>query len=500
MLEAKVHSQLRDFSRFHREQEWIHQLTMGRMIARGLRLKSSTIIQTGVNHKYYYLSYLIPALLSPYAVVIVIEESSLLKFIFEECIFIQKYIDYHKKILNDYPKNKELELEKPTLYIVDTQTWLEKIVKDKAIDNLTTIIVKGENLIEIIYQYLTLTISYSQLLSMIENLDFSLQDLLREKLANLLQLIYSHPPNPYDSYLLEKQEKNLIKDILTYGKTDNKLLTDFLSSLFSQEKYIHYFIINRSQGSFSLKATPLELKSIMEEKWLEQNLIIIADYLEPEKIPLDYGNYLGLKLKDFTCLKFSPNPQGKILKIYFPDNFPFPNNPNFATKVNQEILALISGIKINHCPIIVIIDDVPLQGQITASLAANFGSRVKLKTTDLTLNSILVCDTDFLLTYQDALLSPQLVIMATLPLPSLENPIISAKVSYFKSQKKDWFRLYLLPIAIKNLQRITISLRQNQGVLALLDNRVNYRIYGGQILQALEPYGKINYLDLDWIN
>lgn len=498
MLEAKVHSQLRDFSRLHSEQEWIHQLTMGRMIARGLRLQSSTIIQTGVNHKHYYLSYLIPALLSPDSVVIVVEENSLLEYIFEECISIQKYINYHKKILNYYPKNKELE--KPTLYIVDTKTWLERIFKDEAIDYLTTIIVKGENLIETTYQYLTLTISYSQLLSMIEDLDFSHQDLIRGKLANLLQLIYSHPPNPYDSYLLEKQEKNLIKDILIHSQSNNKLLIDFLSSLFLQEKYIHYFIINRSQGSFLLKATPLELKSIMEEKWLDQNLIIIADYLEPEKVPLDYGNHLGLKLKDFTCLKFSPNPQGKILKIYFPDNFPFPNNPSFATKVNQEILALISGIKINHCPIIVIIDDVPLQGQITASLAANFGSRVKLKTTDLALNSILVCDTDFWLNYQDTLLSTQLVIMATLPLPSLENPIISAKVSYFKSQKKDWFRLYLLPIAIKNLQRISISLRQNQGVLALLDNRVNYRIYGRQILQALEPYGKINYLDLDWIN
>lgn len=130
-----------------------------------------------------------------------------------------------KKILNYYPKNKELE--KPTLYIVDTKTWLERIFKDEAIDHLTTIIVKGENLIETTYEYLTLTISYSQLLSMIEDLDFSHQDLIRGKLANLLQLIYSHPPNPYDSYLLEKQEKNLIKDILIHSQSNNKLLIDF---------------------------------------------------------------------------------------------------------------------------------------------------------------------------------------------------------------------------------------------------------------------------------
>lgn len=95
---------------------------------------------------------------------------------------------------------------------------------------------------------------------MIEDLDFSHQDLIRGKLANLLQLIYSHPPNPYDSYLLEKQEKNLIKDILIHSQSNNKLLIDFLSSLFSQEKYIHYFIINRSQGSFFIESYTFRVK------------------------------------------------------------------------------------------------------------------------------------------------------------------------------------------------------------------------------------------------
>jgi ATP-dependent DNA helicase DinG len=31
--------------------------------------------------------------------------------------------------------------------------------------------------------------------------------------------------------------------------------------------------------------------------------------------------------------------------------------------------------------------------------------------------------------------------------------------------------------------------------VAVLDNRVNARSYGRQILSALEPYAKVNYLD-----
>ena len=96
--------------------------------------------------------------------------------------------------------------------------------------------------------------------------------------------------------------------------------------------------------------------------------------------------------------------------------------------------------------------------------------------------------------------SPQLLIIPTLPIPSLENPLISAQVTYYKNNKKDWFRLFLLPYTIKILQQAITSIRKHDGVLALLDNRVNNRSYGTKILQALEPYGKINYLDLDWLN
>lgn len=505
MLEAKVHSKLREFARFQNNLDWIHQLTMGRMVARGLRLKSSTIIQTGTNHDQYYFSYLIPALLSVDSLLLIVSEKIIDKLINYQVPFLKEYLNCDKKIITSFPKSEQKirqDKKESVLYIINFETWFNYIFSQENKQQFTTIIVNGEEFIDTINQYLTITISDSSLASIISQVPLNEQDLLKDKLATLVKSIHSHPLNPDNSYLLDNEEIILIKEILSdiNKKQISSNLANFLESLSEQEKYIHYFIIDREKNSFILKASPLELKSDIKNRWQEQTLIIIANYLEPEKQPVDYGNYLGLNLDKFVCLKFSPNPQSKILNIYFPDSFPFPNNPNFAPRVNQEILALISGIKINHNPIIVIIDDVPLQGQITTNLAANFGSRVKLKTSDIRENNILVCDTNFYLKNQEILPFPQLLIMATLPLPSLENPLVSAQVTYFKNKKKDWFRLYLLPIAIKNLQQVTFSLRQNQGVLALLDNRVNYRSYGTKILQALEPYGKINYLDLDWLN
>ena len=56
--------------------------------------------------------------------------------------------------------------------------------------------------------------------------------------------------------------------------------------------------------------------------------------------------------------------------------------------MNQEILGLVSAIKVNHHPIVIIINDLPLQGQITTNLAANFGSRVKLNNLQISHNDI----------------------------------------------------------------------------------------------------------------
>jgi ATP-dependent DNA helicase DinG len=82
-----------------------------------------------------------------------------------------------------------------------------------------------------------------------------------------------------------------------------------------------------------------------------------------------------------------------------------------------------------------------------------------------------------------------------LPLPSLENPLVAGRVDYYKRSHQDWFRLYLLPTALNELQRAIAPVRESQGIVALLDTRVVNRSYGTQVLAALSPLARINYLD-----
>ena len=120
---------------------------------------------------------------------------------------------------------------------------------------------------------------------------------------------------------------------------------------------------------------------------------------------------------------------------------------------------------------------------------------VRVEQTDLAEDGILVSGWEFWRSCQDILPTPQLLVIATLPFPSTENPLVAARVNNYKNRRQDWFRNYMLPVALRELQRAVLPLRNLQGVVALLDNRVNHRSYGNIILAALEPFARINYID-----
>ena len=86
--------------------------------------------------------------------------------------------------------------------------------------------------------------------------------------------------------------------------------------------------------------------------------------------------------------------------------------------------------------------------------------------------------------------------IATLPIPSLEDPLVAAKVGFYKQQRQDWFRLYLLPTGLRILHRAIDPIRSSQGIVAIFDNRIDRRIYGQQVLASLQPMVRINYREL----
>ncbi|NJK28263.1 MAG: hypothetical protein HC925_06965 [Coleofasciculaceae cyanobacterium SM2_3_26] len=104
---------------------------------------------------------------------------------------------------------------------------------------------------------------------------------------------------------------------------------------------------------------------------------------------------------------------------------------------------------------------------------------------------ILVTGWRFWREHQASLPAPDLLAICTLPIPSLEHPLVASRVGYYRRQHLNWFSLYLLPTAISELQRAIAPVRRCQGKVVLLDNRLLHRSYGRQILDALRPMQRL---------
>ena len=143
---------------------------------------------------------------------------------------------------------------------------------------------------------------------------------------------------------------------------------------------------------------------------------------------------------------------------------------------------------------VVLLNDEAMRQRLTSELAGEFGSRVIHEATGPEANGVICCRWDWWLHHQDQLPLPEQLIVALLPLASLESPLTAARVEALKRQGRDWFRELLLPEALSQLAPAVAPLRRNGGRLAILDGRVRARSWGEQVLAALQPWTPLQRL------
>ncbi|PHM08863.1 helicase C-terminal domain-containing protein, partial [Nostoc sp. 'Peltigera malacea cyanobiont' DB3992] len=329
---------------------------------------------------------------------------------------------------------------------------------------------------------------------------------IREARIQLTHKLFQHPANPYHCYLISQPEIEILSHL--YLALDQVNLPDKWKNFWQQFQTLDenlsppaspappplfWATIAHRQGLFSLHYVPMELGQILSPIWQRQPVVLIGSAIEPETEAPLFHQRLGLD--DLTCLKFSSESQAEAIQLYVPYKLPLPNTPEFQAAFIHKVRTLVCLSATAPGLTVVLVGDVPLKAQVAAILASEFGSRVQVEKTCLDENGILISGWEFWREHQRVLPAPHLLIIATLPLPSLENPLVAGRVAFYKRSHQDWFRLYLLPAALNELQRAIAPVRESQGIVALLDSRVVNRSYGAQILAALSPLARINYLD-----
>ena len=495
MIEVEVHASLRDLLREQGDRNFPHHLTMARLIARAIRLGRPALMQTGSSVSRYCLSYLMPILLGDWPVIIVTPSVTQQYLLEQEIPPLQQWLGTNKKVrIGDrWEEQDQLLLTSPNIWLRDR---LEK--QEKFPHNIPIIIDRADDLEEWAREILSISITaqdWSELLNSVPH--FS--ELIRNTRVKLTKSIFARPENPYSNYVLLDSELKILS-YLCELLNEKKLLTPKFSLFWqqiSQKSIISWISRDRSLGLFTIHLAPADVGTKLQPIWHQQPVVIIGSFLDIEASAPIYRQQLGLD-SEMLSLKFTPNRQNDHIQLYLPDRFPLPNTPNFQSALIKQVLLLVSLSSGIDQLVVIIVDDIPLQGQVGSALAAKAGSRVQVEKTAIANNSVVICGWSFWKMHQQELPIPGLLIIATLPIPSLENPLVANRVAYHKRQRQDWFRLYLLPTALKILERAVVPLRESQGIVALLDNRVNFRSYGKTILSTLEPCARINYIDPTW--
>jgi len=518
VIEVEVHQKLRAFLRERGQPCWPHHLTMARLVARALRLGRSALIQTGVPPLGVYgrhrLSYLAPALVWQEAAVVVAEPAVQQRLLMVEVPQLRQWLDVRKPIqIGDRWPSQGFQ----GLLITSPQAWLADRLGDQSAfpAGVPTLIDGVDDLENWAFEQLRADLTAACWRDLILALP-ACADRIRDLQAALAREIFHRPANPYQRHLLEETEQNLL--LILFGELLAELRNDLMAgpepllmlppawqrfwqrfdSGGSRDERLVWATVDREHGQFALHCAPVEISAHLAPVWPQQPVVLMGTALEVETEALLFRQRIGLG--STTCLKFNPDRQHEAIQLYLPDGLPMPNTPHYQPVLLQEVNTLLH---ISHTVpgfTVLLVGDVPLKAQLGSALAAEFGSRVQVETTGLDDNGVLVTGWQFWQEHQAVLPMPRLMVIATLPIPSLEDPIVAGRVAHYKRLKQDWFRLYLLPDALSKLQRAIAPVRESQGVVALLDNRVLRRSYGQQVLAAMSPLARINYLSPDLLS
>jgi ATP-dependent DNA helicase DinG len=501
-LEVTTHTILRDLLRQQQSvANWNHQLTMARLVARALRLSTSALIQTGIaTHRQtgkYRLSYLIPALLWHEAVIIAIPTQFQAQLLATELPQLQQWLGTATPVYcGDEPPPSGFT----GLWLIDPRSWLRlHLQHPDSVSGIPTIVDGADDLETWARELLTVRLDSSDWDTLRTLQPATVWECVLEVKIQLLAALWQRPSNPYNCYLLEPEDLALVESL-------GKLIEQQLPA--SWQKFYQEFSqpidclvwaqIDRLRGTFALAITPTDLVAKLAPIWQRQASILITSAVDLTAKAIGYRQELGLG--EMTSVKFPLDRQTDRFKLYIPRWMPMPNTSKFQPVLVAEIQHLLHLINGRPKFVVILIQDTPLKAQLAAILAAEWGRRVQVDRLDLDESNILVCGWDFWQQHQDDLPTPQLTIVATLPIPSLEDPLVAAKVSFYKQQRQDWFRLYLLPTGLRILHRAIAPMRSDRGIVAIFDNRIDRRIYGQQVLASLSPAIRINYPDLSWLD
>lgn len=473
MLEARAHEQLKDLLRSEGRQVWPHHLSLSRLVARSLRRADHTLVRLAPgSDPSWWLGLLVPLALGDTPAALVVSNALRQRLLQVELPRLAAAgLGMPCGEGPDPPAQVRLWLLSHTELIA---LWQQQRLGDRHL-----------------------------LIPEVELLDSQLREALEVVIepAHWDALRRAHPAA--ETSLLELHER-LSRQVLRHPAGGQRLvpisaeeeapLRQLLALLHGlPEPWPRWLEARQGWASWArqqpgllrwqLHRQPLEPLQVLQELLVGRGAVLVGE-------PAGGGASLGLK--PAVEVSLGDPPLADPLPLFAPRRQPLPNSPSYGDHLLEQSRRLVLGMA---GLTVVLIDDEHLRRGLTAGLAAEFGSRVVHESTAPDTNGVVCAGWDWWLQHQPRLPLPCQVVVALLPITSLEDPLTAARVESLRRQGRDWFRERLLPDGLSRLQRGLAGLRRHgSGRLAVLDGRLRSRSWGQQVLQALEPWVAINRL------
>jgi ATP-dependent DNA helicase DinG len=304
VIEVEVHQQLRQLLRQLPDAGWPHQLTMARMVARGLRLGRSTLIQvpSGGQHR---LSYLLPALMWPHGTLLCAPASVQAQILGEEIPWLQQTLQLHKPVLQ---KDRWPDADFQGLLLVDPLDWLQARLRGAEMPTGIPLILDGaEDLEEWAYQVLTLTIEANHWQQLRQIFPAEAERISQAQVQLALQLLR----RPLSRCLVQADEQVHLEVALSLVAGYRGWLPDPWDQLRRRlgaegdpaSRWVWWAETNRETGRLTLYHSPVALHEWLAPIWATQPVVIIGEALDLDRQAESYRWRLGLP--DLTPLRFS---------------------------------------------------------------------------------------------------------------------------------------------------------------------------------------------------
>ncbi len=446
MLEVSTHHHLKKLLQNSAE-PWPHNLTFSRLVARSLRRHENSLIQFEGDQNCWWVGLLIPLCLESLDVVLVLSARQRQR-LFEV----------------ELPRLKQAGLslsywggsKAPS----DGQVWIIDhcgLINAFQLGLLASkhlIIPEADSLVSGLRDVMTIEITSKDW----ENLRQAhplVDDALMQLYEQLSRKLFSHASCIDARVRMDCSEIVSLKDLIGLVTPSPAPWSELFR--FDAHSWASWAVLDHKTLTWTWKVKPLEPLESLKGLLSEHPLLLLAGAAKNSLLlsELDsVGCQFDLKVKLGRALLQEP------ISLYAPQSQPLPNTECYAKHLLDQSRRLIFGLA---GITILLLDDKQLRQQLTSELAAEFGRRVVHEKVTSVVNGVVCCRWSWWLEHQDYFPIPDQLIVAALPLASIEDPLIAARVAALKRQGRDWFRELLLPEALNLFPRAVAPLRVSQG-------------------------------------